>query len=53
MTGAEDVREEVFRAIARGIANGVSADQLDAILDDAHDRVDRVRVFQDGGERVR
>ena len=48
MTGAEEVREEVFRAVKRGIGADVSPDQLEQILDDAQDRVDRVRIFEEG-----
>jgi len=43
---AEDVREHVDRALETAVANGADLDDVEAILDDALDRVDQLRVVR-------
>lgn len=49
MTGAEDVREHVDRALQTAVASDVPLDEVEEILADAEGRVDELRVVR--GER--
>lgn len=46
MTGAEDVREHVDRALDCAAANGVPADDVEEIFDEALARVDALRAVR-------
>lgn len=43
---AEDVREHVDRALETAVATGADLDDVDAILRDAQDRLDQLRVLR-------
>lgn len=46
MSGAEDVRDHVDRALETAVANGADLDEVETILDDAQSRVDELRVLR-------
>ena len=43
---SEDVREHVDRALEQAVATGADLDDVEAILDDAQDRVDELRTLR-------
>lgn len=48
MMSAEELREDVMRAIRRAVADDVDPDSIEGVLDDAQDRVERIKIL-DGG----
>lgn len=46
---AEEYRTDMERALQRAVADDVDPDELDAILDDMQDRVERLRIVGGGG----
>lgn len=42
----EEVREHIDQALRFAAVGDVDLDTVDAILDDAHDRVERLRVLE-------
>lgn len=45
---AEDLRNELARAVKRAVADGVPPEDIDAVLDDMQDRVDSLRIIEEG-----
>lgn len=43
---SEDVREHVDRALEQAVATGADLDDVEAILDDAQQRVDHIRALR-------
>ena len=43
---SEDVREHVDRALEQAVATGADLDEVEAILDDAQDRLDELRALR-------
>ncbi|WP_176451136.1 hypothetical protein [Halorubrum sp. Ea1] len=43
---SEDVREHVDRALEQAVASGADLDEVEAILDDAQDRLDELRALR-------
>lgn len=46
MSGTEDVRDLVDDALETAVASDADLDDVEAILDDAQDRVDELRVLR-------
>jgi len=43
---SEDVREHIDRALEQAVATGADLDDVEAMLDDAQDRVDEIRELR-------
>ncbi len=43
---SEDVREHVDRALEQAVASGADLDEVEAILEDAQNRVDELRALR-------
>ena len=43
---SEDVREHIDRALEQAVATGADLDDVEAMLDDAKDRVDELRTLR-------
>ncbi|CAL92447.1 hypothetical protein BJ1_gp25 [Halorubrum virus BJ1] len=43
---SEDVREHVDRALEQAVATGADLDEVEAILDDAQNRLDELRALR-------
>jgi len=42
----EELREELSQAVKRAVADGMDPDEIDAVLAEMHDRVDRLRALE-------
>lgn len=42
----EELREDFQRALRRAVADDVSPDKIDSVLDDMQDRVERIRILE-------
>lgn len=43
---SEDVREHIDRALEQAVATGADLDDVEAMLDEAQDRVDELRTLR-------
>ena len=43
---SEDVREHIDRALEQAVATGADLDDVEAMLDEAQDRVDELRALR-------
>lgn len=45
---SEEIRDKVEQTIREAIAAGMTADEIETILDEQRDRLDAVRAFEEG-----
>jgi len=44
----EELREDVQRAVKRAVADDVEPDEIESVLEDMQDRIERIRILESG-----